>query len=436
MGGCANLGLLKSKKGHPKMNTPTQDPSSPIVDLNASRLCGSVLEETLRDGARQMLQKAIDLEVAAYVEDHQHHLDEHGHRLVRRNGRKASRDLQSPLGPIPVQQPRVDDRRQDHQFTSNILPRYLRRVASLDNLIPALYLRGISTNNMRPALEPILGDQVRGLSPANVTRMCSIWEDQQKQWQQRSLKDKHYVYLWADGIYFNVRLDDQRPCVLVIVGALEDGTKELVGLYDGQRESKLSWKELLSDLKKRGLTHVPKLAVGDGALGFWAALEEEYPATRHQRCWVHKTANVLDKMPKSVQPSAKRLIHDIYLAPTRKAADTAWKEFIKLYGVKYPKACACLEKDREVLLEFYNFPAEHWSHLRTTNPIESTFAGVRHRTRQTKGCGSRQATLAMVFQLIMQAEKRWRRLNGARQLDKLIAGVVFVDGEEQKQKAA
>lgn len=418
------------------MNTPTQNSNSPIIDLNASRLCGDLLEQTLRTGAQQMLQKAIELEVAEYVQAHEHDCDEKGHRLVRRNGCKAPRDLQSPLGPITVKQPRVDDRREGHQFTSNILPRYLRRVASLDNLIPALYLRGISTNNMRPALEPILGEAVRGLSPANVTRMCSIWEDQQKQWQQRSLKDKHYVYLWADGIYFNVRLDDQRPCVLVIVGALADGTKELVGLYDGQRESKLSWKELLGDLKKRGLTTPPHLAVGDGALGFWSALEEEYPSTRHQRCWVHKTANVLDKMPRSIQPAAKRLIHDIYLAPTRKEADRAWQQFMKLYQIKYPKACACLEKDREVLLEFYTFPAEHWSHLRTTNPIESTFAGVRHRTRQTKGCGSRLATLAMVFQLIMQAEKRWRRLNGAGQLDKLLAGVVFIDGEEQIQKAA
>lgn len=418
------------------MNTSTQDPNSPIIDLNASRVCGDLLEQTLRKGAQQMLQCAVEEEVGQYIQAHGEHLDEKGHRMVRRNGRKPSRELQTPMGNITVQQPRVDDRREGHQFTSNILPPYLRRVASLENLIPALYLRGISTNNMRPALESILGDQAHGLSPANVTRMCSIWQDQMKQWQQRSLEGKHYVYLWADGIYFNVRLDDQRPCVLVIVGALEDGTKELVGLYDGQRESKLSWKELLSDLKNRGVTRPPKLAIGDGALGFWGALEEEYPATGHQRCWVHKTVNVLDKMAKSVQPAAKRMIHDIYLAPTRKDADQAWKQFINLYQVKYPKACACLEKDREALLEFYNYPAEHWSHLRTTNPIESTFAGVRHRTRQTKGCGSRTATLSMVFQLIMQAEKRWRRLNGARQLDKLIAGVIFIDGEEQEQKAA
>lgn len=418
------------------MNTSTQDPNSPIIDLNASRVCGDFLEQTLRQGAQQLLQCAIEEEVSHYIQTHREHLDENGHRLVRRNGRKPSRDLQTPLGNITVQQPRVDDRREGHQFTSNILPRYLRRVASLDNLIPALYLRGVSTNNMRPALESILGDQARGLSPANVTRLCSIWEKEMDQWQERSLEGKHYVYLWADGIYFNVRLADERPCVLVIVGALEDGTKELVGLYDGQRESKLSWKALLMDLKKRGLQQSPQLAIGDGALGFWAALEEEYPATRNQRCWVHKTANVLDKMAKSVQPAAKRMIHDIYLAPTRKDANQAWDQFTKLYQAKYPKACACLEKDRKALMTFYDFPAEHWSHLRTTNPIESTFAGVRHRTRQTKGCGSRTATLSMVFQLLMQAQKRWRRLNGAGQLDKLIAGVLFIDGEEQEQKAA
>lgn len=418
------------------MNTSTQAPNSPIIDLHASRVCGDLLEQTLRKGAQQMLQCAIEAEVGQYIQTHREQLDADGHRLVRRNGCKPSRQLQTPVGPITITQPRVDDRREGHQFTSNILPRYLRRVASLDNLIPALYLRGVSTNHMRGALEPILGDRVRGLSPANVTRLCSIWEDQQKQWQQRSLEGKHYVYLWADGIYFNVRLDDQRPCVLVIVGAREDGTKELVGLYDGQRESKLSWKELLLDLKKRGLKQSPKLAVGDGALGFWAALEEEYPSVRQQRCWVHKTANVLDKMAQSVQPAAKRMIHDIYLAPTRKDAGQAWERFIKLYQAKYPKACACLEKDRQALMTFYDFPAEHWSHLRTTNPIESTFAGVRHRTRQTKGCGSRTATLSMVFQLIVQAQKKWRRLNGAGQLDKLIAGVIFIDGEQQVQKAA
>jgi transposase-like protein len=284
---------------------------------------------------------------------------------------------------------------------------------------------------MQPALEAILGPQAAGLSPANIGRLKSVWEGVYEQWQKRDLSGKHYVYVWVDGIYFNVRLSDERPCVLVMVGALADGTKELVGLYDGQRESKLSWKDLLSDLKGRGLTLAPKLAVGDGALGLWAALEEEFPGTQQQRCWVHKTANVLDKMAKSVQPAAKDRLHQIYLAPTQKEALKQWDEFIKLYEAKYPKACACLQKDKDVLLTFYDYPAEHWSHLRTTNPIESTFASVRHRTRQTKGCGSRKATLAMVLQLLQQAEGRWRRLNGSKQLDKVIAGVIFTDGEEQ-----
>ena len=315
---------------------------------------------------------------------------------------------------MEIEQPRVRDKRQGQRFTSSILPPYLRRVASLDNLAPALYLRGVSTNQMQEALQDILGPKAAGLSAANVQRLKATWEKEQEQWQQRSLEGKGYLYLWADGIYFNVRLSEERPCILVLVGALADGTKELVGLYDGQRESKLSWKELLSDLKRRGLTDSPKVAIGDGALGFWAALEEEYPGALQQRCWVHKTANVLDKMAKSVQPSATKRLHDIYLAPTRKDALEAWQEFQKLYATKYPKATACLEKDKDSLLAFYDFPAEHWAHLRTTNPIESAFATVRHRTRQTKGCGSRAATLAMVLQLLRQAQKRWRRLNGCQ----------------------
>lgn len=418
------------------MKTTTHDPESQLIDLNSSLVCRTALEQTLRQGARKMLQTAIEAEVSDYIERHLEQRDAKGRRLVTRNGSKPVRSLQSPLGPIDIQQPRVHDRRPGKQFSSNILPPYLRRVASLDNLIPALYLRGISTNEMQPALEAILGPQAAGLSPANIGRLKSVWEAAYEQWQQRDLSGKHYVYVWVDGIYFNVRLSEERPCVLVLVGALADGTKELVGLYDGQRESKLSWKELLSDLKGRGLTPAPKLAIGDGALGFWAALEEEFPGTQQQRCWVHKTANVLDKMAQSVQPAAKDRLHQIYLAPTRKEALKAWGAFIQLYQAKYPKACACLERDKEVLLTFYNYPAEHWSHLRTTNPIESTFASVRHRTRQTKGCGSRKATLAMVFQLLQQAESRWRRLNGSKQLDKVIAGVLFTDGEEQLTRQA
>lgn len=418
------------------MNTTTTERESQPIDFNSSPIWSNPLEETIRKGAREMLQRAIEQEVAEYVQRYHGEVDAQGHRLVTRNGHKPSRPIQTGVGPLEVQQPRVNDRRSGQQFTSNILPPYLRRVASVENLVPALYLRGVSTNAMQDALEAILGPHAAGLSASNVQRLKGIWEQQQEVWQQRRLEGKHYVYIWADGIYFNVRLSEDRPCVLVIIGALADGTKELVGLYDGERESKLSWKELLSDLKNRGMTTAPKVAIGDGALGFWAALEEEYPGTIQQRCWVHKTANVLDKMPKSVQPSAKKRIHDIYMAPTRKEALKAWDQFVKLYGVKYPKAVACLEKDKDTLLAFYDFPAEHWGHLRTTNPIESTFAGVRHRTRQTKGCGSRNATLAMVFQLLREAEKGWRRLNGSKQLDKVIAGVVFLDGEEQSQQIA
>ena len=419
-----------------QMNTPATTQTSEPIDFNASQVCQSLLEQTLRQGAQQMLQGAIEEEVTNYLHQHREQCDDKGHRLVVGNGRLPARQIQTGLGPVEIQQPRVRDKRADHQFTSAILPPYLRRVPALDNLIPALYLKGVSMAQMVTALQPILGEKAGGLSPTNIQRLLGQWQTDHRQWEQRDLDDQQYVYLWADGIYFNVRLTSDRPCLLVLVGARADGTKELVAVGDGQRESKLSWQELLRDLKQRGLTKAPKVAIGDGAHGFWAALEEEYSQTRGQRCWVHKTANVLDKLPRSVQPSAKSRLHDIYLAPTRKAADQAWKNFMDLYEKKYPKACQCLVKDQEALFTFYDFPAEHWTHLRTTNPIESTFATVRHRTRQTKGNGSRQATLAMVFQLLRQAEGKWRKLNGSQQLDKIIAGVIFIDGDEQKQQAA
>jgi len=272
-----------------------------------------------------------------------------------------------------------------------------------------------------------------------VVRLKEGWQKDFETWQRRDLSSKHYVYMWADAIYFNVRLSEERPCILVIMGSLADGTKELVAVQDGQRESKLSWAALLSDLKRRGLKEAPKVAVGDGALGFWAALEEEFPETREQRCWVHKTANILDTLPKSLHPQAKGHIHEMYLSPGRAKAVKAYEDFLRLYEAKYPRACECLRKDKDVLFTFYDFPAEHWRHLRTTNPIESTFASVRHRTRQTKGCGSRLATLSMVFQLVRVAEKHWRRLNGSQLLAKVIAGIQFVDGVDpdstQKQVA-
>ena len=290
------------------------------------------------------------------------------------------------------------------------------------------HLKGISTGNF----SDILGKGASFLSAATVMRLKEQWMDEYKDWNQRSLASK--LYMWADGIYFNVRLSNDRPCMLVIMGATAEGKKELVGLIDGERESTLSWKELLLDLKRRGLEHGPEVAVGDGALGFWKALEEVYPGVRHQRCWVHKTANILDKLPKKLQPQAKSLIHQMYQAATKQDALAIYEQFLSLYRDKYPKACQCLEKDKDVLFTFYDFPAAHWMHLRSTNPIESTFATVRHRTRQTKGCGSREATLMMVYKLGREAEKRWRRLNGSQLLIKVLTGVRFVDGEELEQE--
>ena len=389
----------------------------------------SALDELLHEGARQMLQHAIENEVAEYTERHQQLIDESGRRLVVRNGHLPERDLVTGVGPVRVKQPRVRDRREGHRFTSRILPPFMRRVPSIDALIPALYLKGISTGDFTEALEAILGPNAVGLSATNIVRLKEGWREEYEQWSRRDLSGKRYVYLWADGIYFNVRLEPDRPCMLVVMGTLVDGTKELVAIYDGYRESKQSWLDVLLDLKGRGLSREPKLAVGDGALGFWAALEEVYPGTKHQRCWVHETANVLDKTHKSVQSHAKKMLHEIYLAPSKAEALKAYHAFLQRYEAKYPKACECLRKDEEVLFTFYDFPAEHWVHIRTTNPIESTFATVRHRTRQTKGCGSRLATLTMVFKLAREAEKHWRRLNGSSLIEKVIQGVVFIDGE-------
>jgi len=386
------------------------------------------LEELLRHGARQMLQQAIENEVSEYIEAHAHISDENGHRVVVRNGALPERGLVTGIGTVPVCQPRVHDRREDKGFTSRILPPYMRRVPSIDALIPALYLRGIFTGDFTEALEAILGPQAEGLSPTNIVRLKEGWKQDYEQWRKRDLSEKHYVYVWADGIYFNVRLEDDRTCILVLIGATADGTKELLAVHDGFRESKLSWLELLRGLKARGLKALPSLAVGDGGLGFWAALREEFPTTREQRCWVHKTANILDKMPKSMQGRAKQRIHDMYLAETKKLALEAYDEFLHLYEAKYPKACACLREDKEVLFTFYDFPAEHWIHIRTTNPIESTFSTVRHRTKRTKGCGSRTATLMMVFKLASVAERHWRRLNKPKLILKVIEGVKFVDG--------
>ena len=393
------------------------------------------LEQIAREGAHRALQKAIEQEVADYLDDHRDHLDDAGHRLVVRNGHKPPRTILSGVGPIEVIQPRVDDRRVDEngvrfRFTSKILPPYLRKTKAIEDLVPWLYLKGISTGEMPDALVH-LGFDGSGLSPASVVRMLGAWQGEYEDWSKRDLTGKHYVYIWADGIYFGCRLTDDRPCVLVLMGATEDGKKELIAMIDGQRESETSWTALLLDLKNRGMTEPPKLATGDGSLGFWCALAKVFPQTRHQRCWVHKTMNVLDKLPKNQQPAAKSMLHEIWMSATREDAAKAFNRFIEVYGVKWPRAAECLVKDRAELLAFYDFPAEHWQHLRTSNPIESTFATVRLRTYRTRGPGSREAGLAMAFKLARKAESRWRKLNGAEKLQELIDGIVFVDGERK-----
>jgi len=385
---------------------------------------GGVLEELARKGARQMLAQAMEAEVAEFVEKHSGMRDEEGRHSVVRNGYLPERKLVTGIGPLKIRQPRVDDRALDpnERFSSQILPRYLRRVPSVDNLIPILYLKGVSSGDMSEALASILGPGAAGLSATSVVRLKTLWEQDYAAWCARDFELKRYVYFWVDGIHFNVRLDEERSCILVIMGANESGKKELLAVSDGYAESKASWREILLDLKRRGLKIGPKLAVGDGALGFWAALREVYPECREQRCWVHKTANVLDKMPKSVQGKAKGMLHEMWQAPTKEKALAAYEHFVSSWQEKYPKAVDCLREDKEELFAFYDFPATHWMHIRTTNPIESTYATVRLRTKKTKGCGSRMATLTMVFKLALEAEKTWRRLTGHKQIELVMQG--------------
>jgi len=350
-----------------------------------------------------------------------------------RNGYLPTRQLVTGIGPVAIRQPRLDDRQlkegAEERFNSQILPRYLRRVPSVDNLIPILYLKGISTGDMSEALESILGSDAPGLSATNIVRLKAQWEQEYQAWCGRDLGGKQYVYIWVDGIHVNVRLDEEKSCILVVMGADSTGKKELLAISDGYRESKASWREILLDLKRRGFKVGPKLAVGDGALGFWAALREVFADCREQRCWVHKTANVLDKMPKSVQGKAKSMLHEMWQAPTKEKALAAYEHFLLSWREKYPKAVECLETDVEELFTFYGFPASHWVHIRTTNPIESTYATVRLRTKKTKGCGSRVATLTMVFKLALEAQKTWRRLMGHEKISLVMVGMRFVDGE-------
>jgi len=386
-----------------------------------------------------MLAEAIEAEVAEWIESHREVTDAAGRRQVVRNGRMPERTIVTGAGPLKVSQPRVHDRRPQEErekFVSKILPPYLRRAKSIDELIPWLYLKGVSTGDFQEALKALLGPDCPGLSATTVTRLKRVWEQEYEEWSKRSLADKEYVYVWVDGIHCNVRLEEDPLCLLVLIGATKDGRKELIAVAEGYRESEQSWRALLLDVKARGLAIEPKLATGDGALGFWKALKKVWPKTRHQRCWVHKTANVLDKLPKRLQPEAKQKLHDIWMADTQEHASQAFDLFLETYTPKYPKACQCLAKDREALLAFYDFPAEHWIHLRTTNPIESTFATVRLRTKKTKGSGSRTACLTMAFKLVQSAAKRWRSLNGSQLLPDVVQGVPFINGQRAPQAAA
>jgi putative transposase len=398
------------------------------------------LTEVLRNGARALLAQAIDAEVAAFLGSHADKRAEDGRQRLVRHGHLPERDIVTGIGPVAVRAPRVRDRvgapQERIRFTSTILPPYARRSKSLEVLIPMLYLKGISTGDFDEALQALLGSDAGGLSAATVARLKNAWSEEHARWSKRDLSAKRYVYFWADGIHVQARLEDDAQCLLVIIGATPEGNKELVGLTDGVRESVQSWQELLLDLRRRGLSLGPELAVADGALGFWKALEEVWPKTRGQCCWVHKTANVLNKLPKSLQSKAKRTLQEIWMAETKKDALMAFDAFIETYGVKYDKAVECLTRDRDTLLAFYEFPAEHWKHLRTTNPIESTFATVRHRTVRAKGCLSNKTALAMIFKLAEAAERSWRRLDGHQQMPKVILGVTFADGVEVVSREA
>lgn len=395
------------------------------------------LTEVLRSGARELLQQAVEAEVAEFVARHRELKDEQERQRVVRNGYRPERRIQTGIGEVAVKAPRARDRAGEIKFQSNILPAYLRRTRSIEELLPWLYLKGLSTGDFSEALAALLGQDAPGLSAATISRLKEGWKDEYERWSKRDLTGKNFVYIWVDGVHFGVRLEDASQCILVVIGATADGKKELLAMLDGYRESAESWKELLLDLKQRGLTIAPKLAVGDGALGFWKALPQVFGSTRAQRCWVHKTANVLNQLPKGQQAKAKAALHEIWMAESRTAAEEAFDHFMTSYEVKYAKAAECLEKDRDTLLTFYDFPAEHWIHIRTTNPIESTFATVRLRTAKTRGCVSRAGILAMVFKLTKSAEQRWRKLKGAARLAQVIDGVRFKDGlQEEAQRIA
>ena len=393
------------------------------------------LTELLRSGARELIAQAVEAELQVLLEQHAEHRLPDGRKAVVRNGYLPERTVQTGIGNVEIKVPKVRDRSGSGvRFNSALLPPYLKRARSVEELLPWLYLKGVSTGDYQDALAALLGDQAKGLSANTISRLKQHWIDDHRRWCQRDLSQKRYVYWWADGVYSNVRMDD-RLCLLVIIGVTEHGRKELVAVEDGYRESEASWSELLSGLRARGLTTSPKLAIGDGALGFWKALAKCYPDTRHQRCWVHKTANILSALPKSVQPKVKAALHEIWMAETRADAHKAFDRTLVRFESKYPGAMERLRKDREELLAFYDFPAEHWIHIRTTNPIESTFSTVRLRSKRARNCGSRETTLAMVYKLLETAQRRWKRIKGFDLLALVVNNVKFKDGEQVQDQS-
>jgi putative transposase len=415
-----------------------------IVALRQKDEIDDPLTELLRSGAKRLIEQAVEAEFAAFLGSHADLKLPDGRQRVVRHGHDPVRPIQTGIGSVEVEKPKARDRgatsaEERIRYSSSILPKWTRRTKSLDALLPALYLRGISTGDFQEVLTALLGKDAPNLSPAVIARLKGEWEDEYRRWQARDLSARRYVYVWADGVYLQARMEPQAECMLVLIGATPEGKKELLGFQTGMRESAQSWRELLVDLKARGLSIAPEIAVGDGALGFWKALDEIFPSTRHQRCWVHKTLNVLDKLPKSMQPNAHKDLREIWLSPNRAAAEDAMTTFAEKYAPKYDKAVDCLLKDRDALLTFFDFPAEHWTHLRTSNPIESAFATVRHRTVRMKGALSQDTARLMVFKLVMTAAKSWRRLQGQNQLPKVVSGVTFRDGIEvasEKKSAA
>ena len=392
------------------------------------------LSEFLKESAQKMLKIAVEKEVQNFISNYQEKKLSNGKKQVVRNGYLPERNIQTGIGEISVSVPRVRDRGDEGiKFTSSLIPQYMRRTVTMDVLLPLLYLKGISTKDFADSFEPILGTKPKNMSTNVISRLKSGWHEEYEKWQNRDLSQKKYVYFWVDGIYLQARMESDKNCILVIIGADSYGNKEVVGIYDGIRESKASWRDLLLDLKSRGLNQGPMLAVGDGALGFWGAITEIYPQTKHQRCWVHKTANILNKLPKSMQSKAKSMIQNIYLAECEEDARNALKKFISRYEAKYPKAVSCLLKNEEELFTFFDFPAEHWIHLRTTNPIESTFSTVKHRTRKSKNCFSTKTIIAAVFKLSMEAQKRWKPLRGKHRIAQVINMQKFIDGIHENE---